>query len=413
MKIFKKFKFINRFAKVPREIFSQSKALNLSTQDLDVIFKLLNFSISGSKINPNLSKIVERSGTSIRTFQRSFSVLKEKGYLEIQHNKDEKGRFTTNSYNINGLFNKLDSLNNQLYIDFDSNSIFWARSSALNKCSFIATPKALDFFQKKLNLSCKETIFIKYLFWYINDEWFSEISLNITAKTTPLSRTILQKLVKSLQEKELLWVKEQFHWRSKIRIRNRYDLNPLLKALDKLEKKKVEEKLKEKWLWKDFSKERKFRSVSPKIETKRKNKKIKIKTKERMDFLKNEIQRLQPKLISKNSEVAEIIRQYQTEYTELKYCSSEENNIWSLIKSRLESLKNNVGDHSEFWYRAKLICDQLNWNWKSSFNMYIKAVKLLPGTIDRFVGHSLEKGINKERYFATCVSRELQKLKLV
>jgi len=412
MKIFKKFKFLNRFTKIPRSIFTQSKAINLTKQNLDIIFKLLNFYIDNNEITPNLTKLSERSWISIRTYQRAFSCLKEKGYIEINKRKDLKGKFTTNSYKLDSLFSKIDSLSNQLYIDFESNNIFWAKSSTLANCSFIAVPKALDFFQKEIDLWCEENLFLKYLFWYLDDDWISEVSLNIIAKTTPLTRKSLQRAVVSLQEKGLIKVSEQFYARTKIRVRNRYDLKPLLKKLNTLERLKVENKLKEKGIWKDFTKERKYRTVEVK-QKEIKKKESTFNNRERIAFLKNEIGRLQPQLRSKYSEIAELIRQHQLEINELKFSSAKENSIANLVKKRLKNIKPDDDVHSDVWYRAKMICEKLNWNWNKSFNLYIKAVKKLPWTVDRFMWYALEKGVKKERYFATCVSKEFRKLELI
>lgn len=412
MKIFEKYKFINRFSKLPRDIFTKSKTLNLTCLELDIVFKLLNFKINENDIYPNLNKISERSGTSVRSYQRAFSSLKEKGYLSISQNKDENGRFSVNTYNMDWIFSIIDTLSKQLYIDFNTNRIFWDKSSNLGNCSFIAVPKILDFFQKKLDINQKELLFLKYLFWYIDDNWISEISLNQISKTTPLSRTILQKLVSSLSDKWFIKVKEQYHWRSKIRVRNRYDIKPLLNKLNELEREKVEWKLKEKWLWKDFTKTRKHRNLSTfsdKENTKNKNK---INKQERVFFLENEVRRLQLDVFGKDSESAKLIREYQNEINSLKYWDIDSNSIWNLIKERFKKVDSVTDFNSDVWYQAKLICDKLNWNWNKSFNMYIKAVKYLPWTVDRFVWCSLEKAKYKERYFAKCISKELKKLNL-
>ncbi len=412
MKIFKKFKFLNRFSKIPRDIFSHSKELNLSSRDLDVIFKIQNFIIGKNDIIPNLTKIAERSWTSIRTFQRSLNDLKERWYLEVLKRKDEVGKFTTNSYKIDWLFSKLDILNNQTYMDFDNECIFWTESSGLDNCSFVLVPKTLDFFQKKLNISINENLFLKYLLWYIDDNWVSEISLNYTTKTTPLTRKTLQRCVKSLEEKWLIVIKEQFHWKTKIRRRNRYDLKPLLEELNELERARVEEKLKEKWKWKDYSKSRTHNLSelsSTSTEGKEENS---FNNKERILFLKNEIFRLQSNLTSKYSETADTIRQYQQEINELEHNSIKSGLISHLMQKRLDVLSNSWDKHSEFGYRAKILCDKLNWNWNKSFNLYIKAVKKLPWTVDRFVWLALEKAKNREKYFAKCVSKEFRKLEL-
>jgi hypothetical protein len=93
MKIFTKYKFLNRFARIPRTIFTSSKGLNLSMSELDAIFKLLNFDINNTNITPNLTLLSERAGTSIRTFQRTFSKLKEKELLSIEQLKNNEGKF--------------------------------------------------------------------------------------------------------------------------------------------------------------------------------------------------------------------------------------------------------------------------------------------------------------------------------
>jgi len=142
MKIFTKYKFLNRFARIPRTIFTSSKGLNLSMSELDAIFKLLNFDINNTNITPNLTLLSERAGTSIRTFQRTFSKLKEKELLSIEQLKNNEGKFWTNSYNLSWLISKIELLSsNQLAFQFDSEGVFWAESSLLYTQWFIAVPK--------------------------------------------------------------------------------------------------------------------------------------------------------------------------------------------------------------------------------------------------------------------------------
>jgi len=418
MKIFTKYKFLNRFARIPRTIFTSSKGLNLSMSELDAIFKLLNFDINNTNITPNLTLLSERAGTSIRTFQRAFSKLKEKELLSIEQLKNNEGKFWTNSYNLSWLISKIELLSsNQLAFQFDSEGAFWAESSLLYTQWFIAVPKTLDFFQKELDLDTKEIIFLKYLLWFIDDSWIAEISLNYTSKTTPLTRRSLQRIINTLTEKKLIIIKEQYHWRSKIRTRNRYDIKPLLWKLNQLEKKKVENKLIEQWKWKDYKRE--YKSINNTYNPSIPKSKPKVVNKERVLFLENEIRRLQPELLSKYSETAELIRGYQSELSLLKH-STVDNSIWTLIWDRFKMLSKSrekprrvEEECPEHVIKAKFICDKLRWNWNKSSNFYIKSVLLLPNTVDRFVSTAYEKALKKECYFTTSVSKEFRKLKLV
>jgi len=241
--------------------------------------------------------------------------------------------------------------------------------------------------------------------------------LNYTSKTTPLTRRSLQRIINTLTEKKLIIIKEQYHWRSKIRTRNRYDIKPLLWKLNQLEKKKVENKLIEQWKWKDYKRE--YKSINNTYDPSLPKSKPKIVNKERVLFLENEIRRLQPELLSKYSETAELIREYQSELSLLKH-STVDNSIWTLIWDRFEILSKSREEPRrveekcpEHVIKAKFICDKLRWNWNKSSNFYIKSVLLLPNTVDRFVSTAYEKARKKECYFTTSVSKEFRKLKLV
>lgn len=414
MKIFKDKKFINRFTQNPRKLFEYSKRLSMDIWCLDIIFKLLNFNHFDEN-KANLTNISDRSWTSIRTFQRSLKKLDSTGLIKIQRNKDNKWKYTTNTYDLSWVFvavEKISDEEKQLSLFEDSSECFWKKSSTLGSLGMSFSPRVLDFFQKELDITQSENVFIKYILWFTDDKWITEISLNYTAKTTPFTRSSLTKIISSLEKKWLLSVKEQFCAKTWYRVRNRYDINPLMQKLNELERKKVEKKLKSQWKWKDYNSNRKSKPIDIIIKEEGSDKsKIDSSIKnERINFLHNEICRLQRNLSSKYSEEADLIRQYQKELSDLKY--KKEKSFSELIKERVLNAANNNG---KVWnndlYRAKDICLKLNWSWDKSRNFYIKAIKLFPNSVDRHVVTSIEKAkFSKERYFLRTVSNLFKKL---
>ncbi len=426
MKFWKKYKFLSRTTALSKHIFSNSKKLWLKTSDLDFIFKLLNFSHFWT-INSNLQILSKKSWTSKRTFQNTIKKLKEKWYLQIIQKRHSNWLFSTNSYDLSWLFNAVKNVsdNKQLRINFAEEKPFWKLSSTLELGCATYVPKVLDCFQKSLNITSNENVFLKYLFWYIDNDWISEISLNYATKTTSFTRTLLSKMVKELSEKGLIIVKEQFFWTWKIRIRNRYDLKPLLDHLNELERKKVDILLKKKGKWLDYNsqniKPKELVGLSQSLSNKntnQKNIKINNQNESKIRFLENEIRRYQSNYFSKYSQTAEIVRTYQKELSELKYWNINNNKLNNLVLNRINNIRNSkTGNRTkiskENYIKAEYTCNKLWWNWNKSFNLYIKAVKKLPWTVDRFVWLALEKAKNKEKYFAKCVSKEFRKLELM
>lgn len=405
MKIFSKFKFLkNRITQIPRSVLKNSRDLWLSYWELDIILKLLNFS-HFSEIFPNLTELSKQTWVSVRTYQRDLSSLEDKWLLSFSQRRTKEGYFSTNNYDLSWLFKKIEEIkgNNQLSI-FD---VFWEESNIPG--GFILSPRILDFFQKELNIDRKEILVIKYLFYYIDQTWMSEISLNYISKISPLSRTSIQKAIKTLVDKSLIEVKEEFSWRW-VKLRNKYFLTPLLKKLNNLEKNKVEKILKEQWKWKDFTKSR----LKGEIKQKQDNKEV---ISNRIIFLENEILKLQSCIISKNSSSAEKIREYQLELNDIKYKPLSNNSLSNLLLERFSNIKK-IKDVEKNWkskyskdqYRkAKNICDSLKGDWNKNSNFYLKAVSVCETTIDRYVWMTKENAKNKERYFLTCVSKVFKK----
>lgn len=426
MKNFNSYKFINRFTQLPRVSFSHSKAMNMKIKDLDIVFKLLNFYKESFEINPNLSQLSEKSGTTTKTFQRIFSKLKKESYLKIKQNKDTNWYFSTNTYNLDWYFEKLIALqgqNKQLTLDFncDSNS-FWWKSKSLHCLWFIAVPRALDFYQSELDISASENVFIKYLFWYINQYHSAEISLNIMAKTTCFSRKTLQNIVKSLSEKWIIKVSKKIvsgTWRMQV---NRYHLRPLLEKLNNLEKLKVENKLRARWTWKDYKREhrsiKKSNNVTEKIQEKTYNN-----SNTRRIFIQNELLRLKTIINITDTKIYNQIQWYEAELKILNGFSNGENNLSAILENKFKHLQKNRTTDTKVnvsyiskndLIKAQNICKELRWNWKKSANFYIKAVTKFPNSIDRYVASAKELAKwPKENYFMTCVSKEFKKLNTV
>lgn len=407
-----KLKFVNRFTRIPRKIFD--KKLELSFQEIDMILKLLNFQVFWSTVKPNLTVISENSWVSIRTYQRVLKSLREKNLISIEQNRSKEGLFDSNNYDMSGIFNTLSADDKQLSLDsfFDRKDplSYWEESSALSVC-FI--PRALDSFQKELDLDSKEVVFIKFLLSRTDADAVSEISLNWVAKYTVFKRATLSKIIKSLSDKWLILMKEQYVWKSKIRTMNRYDLKPLYRKLNDLEKKKVQEKLEKEGKWVDYTKQRKKWEIEistvPAYTPKKKQN-----VEERIWFLENEISRLQwASYIWKNSSVADTIREYQKELNDLKYTPLTTGSLGSIVAQRYEHIKALKHDSrsSDDLHKALEICQKLRGNWDKTRNFYLKAVKMLPRTIDGYVATTLElSNKSKERYFTKMVSKILQKV---
>ena len=85
---------------------------------------------------------------------------------------------------------------NQLSLNLSNTFSFWEESSTLAYTCLAYTPRVLDFFQKELKVSQKENVLLKYLFWYLDNDFIAEVSLNIISKTTCISRTTLTSAVK-------------------------------------------------------------------------------------------------------------------------------------------------------------------------------------------------------------------------
>ena len=424
MKVYEKYKFLTRTTRIPREVFTYSKELWLKIWDLDFILKVLNFS-HFEKICPNLQNISEKSGTTKRTFQNSMKKLKEKGFLSVSQSREESGSFSTNSYDLWGLFTIIDERKkeeNQLSLNLSNTFSFWEESSTLAYTCLAYTPRVLDFFQKELKVSQKENVLLKYLFWYLDNDFIAEVSLNIISKTTCISRTTLTSAVKWLSDKWLITVKEQFVWYGKkIRYKNRYDLKPLLEKLNELERQKVEKKLKDQGRWIDYSKQRKHAWVSNNNTSDTEKENIDIptykkqpKNTERINFIKNEIFRLKPTITSKYWEVANNIRELEQELNELQNNDMNKQSLAFLMSQRFKKIKSAISNNiisDPNTIKAREICNKLWWNWQRNRNFYIKSVRLFPNTVERFVATSWEKSRkSKENYFSVCMSKEFEKL---
>ena len=422
MKFFNNYKFLWRISRIPRELFIFSKDLDLWVWELDFLTKLFNFS-NFSEIKPNLDNFSKKAWTSKRSYQDIIKKLKNKGYLEVCQNRSDRGYFETNTYNINGLFsaiNQLKDQDKQLVLDFNTKFSFWEGSSTLESNCVVCSPRVLDFFQKELKISQKENLVLKYLFWYTDDNYISEVSLNIIAKTTCISRQTLTRAIKWLSEKGLIIIKEQFvgHWR-KIRYKNRYDLKPLLEQLNELERQKVEKKLKEQWKWKDYNQKRTYSRINKKVEEKeikqeKKQENNQTRNQERINYIKNEIFRLKPRLKSKYWKLADHIRSLELELNELKNNNIQKQSLSSLISDRLSKLsqKKSISTSWEI-IKARNICERVCWNWEKNKNLYIKAVRFFPNTVERYAITSIEKAKkSKENYFSVCLKKDFQKLQV-
>lgn len=413
MYFFKKFKFLWRTTKVPREIFANAKEIWLTYQELDVVTKLLNFKIDDNEIRPNMTALAERAWVSLRTFQRVIKKLEQKELLTREQIRASDWSLGNNVFDLKWLFKKLDNSISQLYMNFYNWKIIWSEATNEKNISYFTVPKALDFFQKELDLTTKDVVFIKYLFAYIDKDFKSNVSLNYISKTSCMSRTTLTRAVKNLEKLWLLEISAKYHKLTKIRKKNSYNLLPLLERLNELERAKTESRVRAKWNWKDYATENAKRSHSVKnvvkidvTETKENSSFDKA---ARIDQLENEIRNLQVSLTSKDSPEAQKIRLCQDELSMLKYWDSEKNAFSSILMERYKNLKSNKrsGDN-ETYAKARLICERLAWNWERSRNLYVKAVKLLPSTVDRFVELTLEKAQHKEKYFSRCMAKEFQ-----
>jgi DNA-binding MarR family transcriptional regulator len=423
MRIYEKYKFLNRTTRLPRELFTYSEKLWLKLWDIDFIFKLFNFS-HFEKISPNLQIIADQSGMTKSSFQSSMKKLKEKGYLKVSQNRWKKWAFWTNTYDLSGLFNIINKMKKeevQLSLNFYNKYTLWKWPNTLELGCPVHVPRVLDFFQKDLSVSQKENVLLKYLFWYLDENFISEVSLNIISKTTSISRSTLTSAIKWLSAKGLIIVKEQFVWYGKkIRYKNRYDLKPLLEQLNELERQKVENKLKDQGRWIDYSKQRKHSWISENTANEEENIEIpkytkKTKKYERINFVKNEIFRLKPQIRSKHSEIAIQIREFEQELSELQNNDTIKQSLAFLVGERMRKIKSKKGTHvinqGEI-IKAKEICSKLCWNWQRNRNFYIKSVRLFPNTVDRFVASSWEKSRkSKENYFWVCMSKEFQKIR--
>lgn len=403
MKFFEKYKFLKRTTKIPYDIFTKSSSIWLKWRDLDLITKLFNYNHFNEGIFPDLNKLAKRSWYDIKTITRSTKDLEWKWLLKINKTNSNK-----KSFDLSNIYSEIVKQNNQLYINFDDNSI-GGLSNDLSELPYITIPKSLDYFQWKLWLKSWEIIFLKYLFWFLDTNLISNVSLNTISKITPISRTSLTSYIKNLESKWLIITKEVFHWRTKIRKTNRYDLKPLLEKLNELERIKSKDAQIKNWTWVDYNKQRTHRTLSE-INLPKEKVISPEEKQDRMNYLENEIRNIKfNSYISKYSDDSCKIRAYEEELSNLKWDSPS--SFSDILRDRFNNLaewsKSNLSS-SEL--EAKDICDKLWWNWDRSRNMYFKAIKILWNSVYRHMTSAIELANNpskRENYFATIIKNEI------
>lgn len=405
MKVFEKYKFINRFTKLPRVLFLKAKEMGLSFGEFDILSKLLNYS-HFETITPNLTDLSQKTWISVRTYQRSLSSLQEKGIIQVSQNK-VNGKFSTNSYDISAFFVLLQQASwKQLTMDFDS---VWTDSSIPG--GFIFSPVILDSFQKELWVDQKECLFLKYLILYMDDWFNSEISLNYLSKISPLWRSTLTRVIQTLEEKWIIETIAQFSKKGRIRTANMYNIKALFQKINELERKKVQKILEEKWEW---------RSKKPRVEELVWNIPETLNTpmhntETRIAFLENEINNLQNQCFAKNSQTAELIREYQEELSQLKYTKPSTFADLILQRIKAQQVKQDKPEQKEWkakynphqYLQAHKLCDTLKWNWKQNSNFYLKIIATFPNTYERYQALAMDAKI-PERYFLVCLAKKLK-----
>jgi len=401
--------------------------LGINANELDLILKIMNFNIVWNELFPQLKIMAQKSTTSISTIKRSLSSLIKKWLIKTERNRRSQWQFGSNNYNLDWIYNKIIELldnEKQMSMNFDSINNeseghthflkFWSLSKGLLSKGYISSPRALDDYQLQLNISVFESLIIKYLLWFLNKDGFAEVSLNYIAKILPISNSKIHDSIKSLEEKWLIKKIAQYIGKTKIRSRSIYDLNPLLIALENCEKEKIKNKLIEKWLWKSYIRRPNLQAIK-KVDQDSNDLEEKIAN---IDLKINELQKTN---FSKFSPAAEEIRILEKERSDIitnqkSWPSTIAELILKRFKNKIISEEREYSDEykqrQNIYYEAKRICEMIGWDFDKNKPLYIKAVRVFPNSIDRYVWLTLERGRQKEKYFAKIISKKFKKYSL-
>lgn len=105
------------FTMVPNVLIENFRNIGISDTQIIILIVLMKFSFRGRQPYPSQKTIAEISGYAKITVLRAIKSLKMKGYLTVTkryiNNKNENPRRTSNRYNLKGLMDKLNSLEDE------------------------------------------------------------------------------------------------------------------------------------------------------------------------------------------------------------------------------------------------------------------------------------------------------------
>lgn len=105
------------FTMVPNVLIDNYKNIGISDTQMLVLLALMKFAFRGRQPYPSQKTLAEITGFATRTIIRATNSLKMKGYLTVTkryiHNKKRNPQRTSNKYNLKGLMEKLNSLEDE------------------------------------------------------------------------------------------------------------------------------------------------------------------------------------------------------------------------------------------------------------------------------------------------------------
>jgi predicted transcriptional regulator len=412
---------------IPRALIENVKHFGLSGSEIDFVLKLLAFNMNGV-ICPTIQALSARSGTSEKTYQRAAEELQRKGLITKIQQRGENWKLGSNNYDLSLLWNAVGervvgSRGNQLSIfsfslldsadwsEDGGNSIlsrFWESADTVLERGWAFFPRAIDTHQKVLSMSSFESVILKYLFMYADSEGVSSVSFTKMNEHLGFSKT---KIVNSLQKLSLEGLIHTEHsTKFGRKLRNRYNLKPLVKKLEDLERVTVQTKLEGKGQWRDYS-SRSIRSIKATNPTQAALEKKRNSHVGRVKEIDAEISNLKSHFFSKESEEASLIRVLESERSEILGWSTGMSSLKEILAARMKSIPETYNSVDPVREEAQNICRRLRGNWSQNKRFYMKVVRNLGTTIDRFVASSNELWRNPERYFISSISKEMRRVK--
>jgi len=427
------------FNAIPRLFFSNLNNTDqkITIKEFDVILKIQSHDFSGNKLFPKIEDLSKNSGYSKQSIWRFVSSLVKKELITTEHIRDEKWQFKTKLYNLENFYNKcissLDS-DNEKEISWKPKKIiptlnwkFWKYREDILQKWFIRAPRWLDIYQKDLKIDAYESVFLKYVFWFIDEHWRTSVSLRWLSRNTSFTTDKLTTVIADLEKKGLIKITTRFkkNW---FKTSNSYDLTGLIDQIIFLEgKKKISnhEAFMKSCNW---TRVHKWSSLIKKSEYKTSEERIlkEQRKEQRIDQIQDKIRFLysDPSQISRNiSEIKEL----QQELENINSNHTDQTNkgdsylwvlMWNIIWNKQfivnnRKIKKSKSSYTiEHFIEAEEICNQLNWNWKKDKWFFVKSIKLFPWTVYRHLTDAKEKAKkNKLKYFAKTMANEFKKIK--